>query len=196
MDISCAIMAGGKNARLGGRNKAFIKIDNATIIHKTINILKGLFSEIMLVTNAPHDFKMYENDAHIITDIIKDVGPLGGIHSALVNTTKEAVFFVACDMPFLHNGTIERETDCFNERDCDAFVPKIGNFIEPLHAVYKKSLKDNIDSVVKDSHNYSIKSFLERSRVYYWELEDNPFHRNMFRNLNTQDDLEKVRGIL
>ena len=62
-----------------------------------------IFKEVILVTNSPEDYVLFENECRIIPDIIKDKGPLGGIHSALSNTAKKAVFFVACDMPYLHN---------------------------------------------------------------------------------------------
>ena len=59
MDIACAILAGGKNSRMG-RNKAFIEIDNLPIIEKILNVLKKEFSEIILVTNSPSDFLLYQ----------------------------------------------------------------------------------------------------------------------------------------
>lgn len=193
MNISGAILAGGKNKRMGGKNKAFINIGKATIIEKTINLLKPIFDEIILVTNSPGDYRAYEKDCHIITDIIKDSGPLGGIHAALAHTSKTGVFFVACDMPFLHNEVILRQLDCFNKIKCDAVVPRRGGLIEPLHAVYKSSLQDKVRSYLKKSNDYSVKGFLDTVDAYYLDLEENLFYRNIFRNLNTPQDLKAVR---
>ena len=195
-NIAGAILAGGKNQRIGGHNKAFVQINGISIIQRTINILKEIFAEVILVTNSPQDYKSYQREAIIITDLIKDVGPLGGIFSALSQTTKKGAFFVACDMPFLHNGIILRQIDCFNELDFDVLMPRIGNFIEPLHAIYRKGLKENIYRFLKDGNNYSIKSFLQRANVRFWDLEDNLFHRKIFKNLNTYQDVEETKGVL
>ncbi|MFH1317730.1 MAG: molybdenum cofactor guanylyltransferase, partial [Candidatus Omnitrophota bacterium] len=100
--ISCAILAGGKNRRMG-KNKAFIEVDGISLLKKNIVLLQQIFTEITIVTNSPKEYISFKNDASIITDKIKDIGPLGGIFSALSTTSKESVFFVACDMPFLHN---------------------------------------------------------------------------------------------
>ncbi|MBI4739917.1 molybdenum cofactor guanylyltransferase, partial [Candidatus Woesearchaeota archaeon] len=101
--ISAAILAGGKNSRMSGENKAFIRIGQRPIIEVVIKILEGIFEEIILVTNSPEEYKAYEKRATVCRDIVKNTGPLGGIYSALSTAKEEAVFFVACDMPFLHN---------------------------------------------------------------------------------------------
>lgn len=179
---------------MGGQNKAFLEIGGVPVIESTIRLLKETFKEIILVTNSPRDFQAYAEDAIITEDIIKDAGPLGGIHSALSGTKKEGVFFVACDMPFLHNALIRSQLDCYNKEDCDCLVPRIGHSIEPLHAVYKKSLKGKLCNFLNCGHDRSIRSFLQTANVYYWDLEDTSFNRKIFKNLNTKEDLAEVKG--
>lgn len=191
-NIGSAILAGGRSRRMKGKNKAFISIDGGPpIIRRTIYTLKEISEEIFIVTNSPEDYKLYGKEAIIITDIIKEVGPLGGIHSVLSQTSKEAVFFVACDMPFLHNDIILSQINYFSKINCDCLVAKVGLSIEPLHGIYKKSLKNKIESFLKDNSDYAIRSFLKNSDVGYFELEDNVFYRNAFRNLNTPEDLKE-----
>lgn len=191
-NIAAAILAGGRNRRMGGLNKSLIKIKNTSIIQRTVNILKETFEEIFIVTNSPQDYVPFRKDCFIVTDRIKNVGPLGGIFSGLSETTKEAVFFVPCDMLFLHNALIEQQISRFNELNCDCCVPRIGGFVEPLHAVYKKSLKDDISRFLKSNSFYSVKSFLHKADVYYWDLEDSTFIKKIFRNVNTQRDLKEA----
>ncbi len=195
-NIGAAILAGGKNSRMSGSNKAFIKINGAAIIERSIKILQGIFEELIIVTNSPEEFKSFGKEATIITDIIKNVGPLGGIHAALSVTSKKGIFFVACDMPFLHNALILRQLKDFEKASCECLVPRIGGSIEPLHAVYKKSLKDKISSFIKEGADYSIRGFLETINVCYWDLESSRFNRGIFKNLNTKEDLENAGGFL
>lgn len=192
--VGCSILAGGRNARMGGENKAFLKIDNIPMIERIIAILKEISDEILLITNSPGDYHQYEKDCCIITDRIKGVGPLAGIHAGLLKTRKEALFFTACDMPFLHNALILRQINCFNQTNCDAVVPRRGSFIEPLHAVYKKGLNEYIDQYLEEGKDCSIRGFLKKVRVCYLDLEDTPAHRRVFKNVNTQEDLEGLGG--
>lgn len=190
--VAAAVLAGGKNSRMKGKNKALLRINGVFLIERTAKLLKEIFEEVIIVTNSPGDFKQYKNYAVITEDIIKDTGPLGGIHSALSRTSKEAVFFAACDMPFLHNALILRQLQVFDQTNCECLVPRIESSIEPLHAVYKKDLKDKISAFVKGSKGYSIRSFLKTIDVRYLDLENNRFNRNIFKNLNTMEDLENA----
>jgi len=191
-NITAAILAGGKNSRMSGFNKALIEINGITIIQKTIKILQGIFGEIIIITNSPEEFKLFEKETTIVADTIKNSGPLGGMHAALSVTSKKAVFFVACDMPFLHNALILRQLKDFERTNCECLVPRIGNSIEPLHAVYKKALEGKIESFLKESTDYSVRSFLETVNVCYWDLKNSRMNREIFKNLNTKEDLEKT----
>ncbi|MBU4478866.1 MAG: molybdenum cofactor guanylyltransferase, partial [Candidatus Omnitrophica bacterium] len=187
IDIAGAVLAGGQNKRMGGRNKAFLEIEGVPLIQSTLNIFKELFEEIIIVTNNPEDYTPYEKDCRIVGDILKGFGPLSGIHAALSATSREAVFFVACDMPFLHNEFIKQQILCFNKEGGDALVPRIGESIEPLHAICKKKLTDEISFFLKTSGNYSIREFLKTVSTTYMDLENGFFNKSMFKNLNTPE---------
>lgn len=191
-NIGAAILAGGKSSRMSGLNKALIEINGSSVIQRTIKILRSSFEEIIIVTNSPEEFKLFEKEAMIITDVIKNAGPLGGIHAALSATSKKEVFFVACDMPFLHNAVIHQQLDYFSKINCDSLVPKHGSSIEPLHAVYKKRLKHDIEVFLKNSRHYSIRCFLETVNTHYLELGESRFYKNVFKNLNTPEDLTRI----
>ncbi len=192
-NLAAAILAGGKNSRMAGENKALLKFKGEPLIKRTLRVLRGIFDEIILVTNSAKDFAPLEKEALIVSDILKDAGPLGGIHAGLTATGKDAVFFVACDMPFLHNDIILRELKYFHETPCDCLVPRIGSFLEPLCAIYKKDIKDRIALFLKKSSDRSVKSFLQTINTYYLDLSEDAIHyRNMFINVNTPKELEKI----
>ena len=127
-DIAGAILAGGNNLRMKGRNKSFLKINGTPLIQKTISLFKKLFEEIIIVTNCPPDYAWYEKDALIVTDILKNKGPLGGIHTGLTRATKKRVFFAACDMPFLDEGLIKRILDISEDSEDCAVIPCVKRF--------------------------------------------------------------------
>ena len=97
-------------------------------------------------------------------DLIKGLGPLGGIFTGLKTISDEAGFFVACDMPFL-NAELIRHMAHVTE-DFDVVVPKIDWKIEPLHAIYSKSCIPAIKELI-DNRDYQIFNFFKKVRVRY-----------------------------
>lgn len=185
-NISAIILAGGQNKRMNGRDKAKIVVNGRPILERTITVLRAIFSEVFIVAN---DLNRYNCPGiAVFEDALKNFGPLGGIYTGLDRISSEAGFFVACDMPFLHNEIISRQLELFNRSNCQAIVPRIGDLIEPLHAIYSKCLRNQISRFVKNSRNRSVRGFLAAVDVRYWDLEDNNFNRRSFSNLNTPED--------
>ncbi|MBU1721082.1 MAG: molybdenum cofactor guanylyltransferase, partial [Bacteroidetes bacterium] len=104
-NITSVILAGGKNSRYNGSPKALLEIDGETLYKTAVDKLGKIFNTVVLITNTP---EIFPDDACLkYCDIIKNIGPLGGIHSALVNIhNQEAIFVTAADMPFLNDKII------------------------------------------------------------------------------------------
>jgi len=196
LNIAGVILAGGKNARIGGKCKAFIQLKDKSFLNIITSALEQIFNEILIVTNNPSDFTAFINKYSIITDKIKDVGPLGGINSALYHCSAEAIFVVSCDMPYLNKELIEKQIEFYNKSDCDALIPRIGSFIEPLHSIYKKTTFDILQSFINETQDYSIRNFLKLINVQYMEIEDNKLNRQAFTNINTHEDFERINEII
>jgi len=195
-NLGGAILAGGKSKRMDGINKAFINVEGQPIIHRIMHLYDALFEDIIIVTNTIDDFSDFKNNCILVSDILKNFGPLGGIHSALQHTNKRALFFVACDMPNLHNALMEAMLDRFHLLDCDALVPRIGSAIEPLHSIFSKKLIKDIEIFLKTDKKHSIQNFLQTINVEYFDLENSMTNKKIFNNLNTIEDVarEKRRG--
>ncbi|HPZ08617.1 MAG TPA: molybdenum cofactor guanylyltransferase [Candidatus Eremiobacteraeota bacterium] len=183
-----AILVGGHSRRMG-KNKAFIEIGGKPIIERTINILKDIFKKIIIVADVAEKYSLYKKDCLVVSDIIKDIGPLGGIHAALSYSEKDSVFFVACDMPYLKGDIIRKQLDYFHSINCDILIPRIKDSIEPLHCIYRKIFKERIDAYVKTGEKYAMRRLFHTVNTHYWEIEDTSFYKSIFMNLNTPEDL-------
>jgi len=189
MKLGAAILAGGKNSRMKGQNKAFLDINGVSIIDRGIEVLKKRFNEITIVTNSPENYLLCRNDCAIVTDIIKDKGPLCGIHAGLVHTSKDGVFFIACDMPFLHIGLINRLVEIAGNEDFDCVVPYSDRGIEPLHAVYSKNILPELEkSLYKEG--LPIRQYLERCKCKY--VKARPEELSSFININATEELREM----
>ncbi|MFC1708633.1 molybdenum cofactor guanylyltransferase [Candidatus Omnitrophota bacterium] len=186
-DFAGVILAGGKSSRMGSP-KPFLKLHGKRMIDIALDSFRGVFDEIIIAVDDRNRFVGFQ-DVNIVDDLVKDCGPLGGIHAGLEAISHKNAFFMACDMPYLHIDVIRQLLMQFQKTQCDALVPQIGGAIEPLCAVYRKELKDDLYAFIKKSCNNSAKSFLDTINTCYWIMDDTPFNSHVFRNLNTPNDL-------
>ena len=187
-NVSAVILAGGANKRFQGKTKANIQISGVRIITRTIKILHEIFDDIIIVTNTPDQFKGFSHYT-IVPDEIKNVGPLGGIHAAIKAAKNDSVFVFASDMPCISSKLIKKHIEFYHKRRCDAAIPRIKDFKEPLHAIYNTKIEDKLDDYLKTAHDYSIDSFIKGLNIRYHNLEDTEENRKSFFNINTPQDL-------
>ncbi|MEA1886933.1 MAG: molybdenum cofactor guanylyltransferase [Bacteroidota bacterium] len=189
-DITAAILAGGKNTRFSGRTKAKIIIDGQPMIERIIKVLERVFNDIVIIANNENEFSDYGH-IRITGDIYPDIGPLGGLHSALTNTNSKAVFLVASDMPELNAEVIRHVVDNFNHQKCEALIPDYKGYIEPLHAIYKRDVLERLESFIRTADNYSIREFLKLVDYKYLVIDNIEGVSNPFVNINSPEDLQK-----
>ena len=144
-NISGVILCGGQSLRFGS-NKALTEVGGLPVIKRVADTMVPLFCETILITNSPDDYSFL--DLPMYQDIIKGIGPLGGIYTGLSHIKNNTAFFAACDMPFLNQDLIKYMIDM--SQDYDITVPRQKKFSEPLHAIYSKScipvIQKKIDS--------------------------------------------------
>ncbi|MCP4748529.1 MAG: molybdenum cofactor guanylyltransferase [Desulfobacteraceae bacterium] len=132
---SAVILSGGLNSRMGGKNKAFLKIGGLTILDRLIHTLSPFFSEILLVTREPGLYSGVK--VKVVTDIFEYRASLAGIHAGLCKCKSDFAFIVPCDAPFIDpelvRYVLNQAKSCF-----DIIAPQIRGRFEPLCAVYSK----------------------------------------------------------
>jgi molybdenum cofactor guanylyltransferase len=183
------VLAGGENRRMGV-DKAFLPVAGMPMIEHVLRALRKSVERIIIVTNSPGAYASY--DAVVITDACDKRGPLTGIYSGLLHSRDEYNVVVACDMPFLNSRLLSYMTGLAGQYD--AVLPKIGDFIEPLHAVYRRGLLQVIEDHIKRDQR-KIRGILTGLRVrHVTEKEIDRFDplRRSFINLNTPEEYEEA----
>lgn len=192
-EIEAVVLAGGENRRFKGRVKASLLIDNKPIIEKTLDLFESLFTNITIITNNSAQFEKYSR-FRMIPDIFLKVGPLGGIHAALNNTDLDAIFVIASDMPWVSKELVIKMVDRFSKSDCEVLLPRKDDFIEPLHAIYSKSVYQRLNKFLSTGSKYAIREFLVQTNVEYMDLENIQFDSRAFININTPDDYARFQS--
>lgn len=182
------ILAGGKSSRMGF-DKQFLKIDQRRLMDSLINKLKKEFNEIIIVTNKP---EYYIGLSHkIITDKLKESGPIVGIHAGLLESSSKYPFVVACDMPNINMEYVKYMKTFIHDESLDGCVTNFMDWIEPFSSFYSRDLVEDIEKHI-DGGRRSIHSMLKSLNIKYISEEDaRRFSPNwdMFLNLNTREDL-------
>ncbi len=187
--LSAIILAGGKNSRMNGLNKARLKVDGLTVLDRTLAVLRPLSDDILIVANDPLAFA--DLDMFIATDVIREPGSLSGIHAGLFYARHSHALAVSCDMPFLDPEML----DCVLSRaepKFDVVIPKTSLGMEPLCAVYSKRCVPFIQKRLQQK-KMRISGFFDAVRVKTIPESTlrgaDPELRSFF-NINTPEQLE------
>jgi len=120
---SVAILAGGDARRFGGRDKGALVVDGRTILERQISELSTVTPDVRVIRRED--------------DLVPGCGPLGGLHAALNAARGDALFLVACDMPFVTAALAAYLLTLAG--DVDAVVPRTERGYHPLCAVYGRA---------------------------------------------------------
>ncbi|MBS3969843.1 MAG: molybdenum cofactor guanylyltransferase [Clostridia bacterium] len=190
MKFSAVILAGGKSSRMK-MNKALLPAGDKSFIETIAGELAKHFNEVIIITNTlqTYEFLPYKK----YPDIIKDKGPLGGIHSGLNHASNEYSFVTACDMPFIDGAAALRL--CNMADGYHGVVPKKGEYLQPLFAVYSKRCIPYIEKCLAQEQ-YRIISFYPYVQILFPDWDQLLGHENAaktFFNINTPEDLKIYR---
>ena len=183
------ILAGGKNRRMG-TNKAFLVVNGARIIDRTVGIFKGIFEEVIIVTNDPLAY--LDQNVTIVTDILPEKGALGGLYTGLFFAPHDRAFVCACDMPFIDGKFIEymiRKGSPY-----DIVSPDAGDGLQPMHAVYDKKCLPAIKSLLGQG-KLKITDVYKSARTLTIRgdiIDTFDPEKKMFLNVNTYQDLQTI----
>jgi molybdopterin-guanine dinucleotide biosynthesis protein A len=194
-NISAVILAGGASKRFNGLVKPKIIINGKMIITRILETIGELFDEIIIVTNTPEEFEEFPN-CRITGDYFMFKGPLSGIHSAMKESKKKALFVFAGDMPLLEKDYIISQAAFYKKNKCDILIPQIDDNIEPLHGIYRNSLRNILEEYLKGDNDYAIREFFKVTDVSFMKIENTEKSRNAFSNINYPSDVTKVNKLL
>ncbi|RKZ01815.1 MAG: molybdenum cofactor guanylyltransferase [Candidatus Hydrothermota bacterium] len=192
------ILAGGKSTRVG-KDKALLRFGGNLLIELIFLNIKDLFERVVIVANPVNITRLNSlfynqiksRKVQVITDILPEKGPLGGIYSGLKASESDKVFVLACDMPFTNQKLIRYIVS--QSEGYDVVVPHTYRGFEPLHAVYSKSALKVIEEHLR--HNkLKVSSIFGKLKVrFIEECEIRKFDPNLMflNNLNTKHELKK-----
>ena len=196
LDISCIVLAGGKGLRLG-RDKALERVDNSSLLQRVVSQLSSFSSDIIVVTagdKSPSRF-IGGSRLRVVVDAYPGEGALVGLGTGLAASNSWHNLVVACDMPFLNQDLLRYMIQL--SPGFDLVVPRVGELVEPLHAVYAKSCLAPVERLIEQG-NLRVDALFDLVKVRYVETDEidrfDPQHLSFF-NINTRADLERAKQL-
>ena len=193
MRVTGVIQAGGKSTRMGGEPKALLELGGRRIIERVLDVVRAVVDDVLIVTNTPALYAFL--GVPMVPDVYPDHGSLGGIFSGLTAAGGDAAFTVACDMPFLRADVAQLVIGRAGE--ADVVVPRVGEQLETLHALYAKTCLPPMEARLK-AGRLKIVGFFDDVRVV--EVAEADVARRaepevVFMNVNTPDELARARAL-
>jgi molybdopterin-guanine dinucleotide biosynthesis protein A len=187
-----AILAGGQSQRLGGRNKAALKIGAATVLDRQLSRLRPVVDRIIIVANDAAAFAW--TALPVIPDLTPGDGALGALRTAIHAARTDRTLVIACDMPFVSEALLSYLVEV--GRTADIAIPRTARGYEPLCATYSRRCADELARLI-EQHRFKLSEVALIPGLIIRELgpdELEPFgpEETMFFNINTSDDYARA----
>lgn len=193
MNIGALILMGGKNSRMEGNIKGLLKINEITFLEQIISVLED-FPTIYLSVNkrfSTEEIKKYEEmGLSVIVDIYDDIGPIGGMYSAIKNCKEDYLFITACDMPFINKDLINVLQSNMKQNIDIALFSK-NKLLYPLGAIYSKNVIPFMEKLISNKE-YKLSKLIRNSKFVELPLEDTNLSDNIFENINTLQEYDQL----
>jgi molybdopterin-guanine dinucleotide biosynthesis protein A len=146
VDATAIILTGGKSSRMG-RPKALLPFGGEPLIAHTVRTLRSLFAHAVIV--AAPDQELPALPVTLVRDELPFQGPVGGICYGLKAASGDFAFVTSCDAPFLNLPLIAFLTEQIS--NYDVVVPYWQDRLQPLHAVYRKTVAPLLEEQLERS---------------------------------------------
>lgn len=184
--IDCYILAGGKSSRMG-TDKGLMPLKGKPLIERIIEQLSPVFERIIIVSNN-EEYKKF--GLEVIADLIKDIGPAGGIHAALHHLQAQSAFIISCDMPFITSASVSFMIS--RKIDSQITLPVVTQKIQPLFGVYSKDCLPEWERLLEKKiiKLQEMVSHFSLSKIEIGKV--NCVNGLLFSNINDKEDFEKA----
>jgi molybdopterin-guanine dinucleotide biosynthesis protein A len=194
------VLAGGLARRMGGGDKALIKIGRSTILDRVLATLSGQCVDIII--NANGDPKRFEDTGCIVVpdNVPGFAGPLAGILAGLdwlaaQNNGIEWMVSVPGDCPFLPDDLVERLHEA--RRKMGAGVPlacaRSGEWRHPVVGLWPVALRGDLRKALVDEDLRKIEVWTARHGIAIADWPTEPI--DPFFNVNTPEDAKRAEQV-
>jgi len=194
--VVCAgfVLAGGRSSRMG-REKALLEINGTPLLLRAAQLLAPLCSGVTIV-GTPERYQHLGFAA--IADEQPDIGPLGGILTALGHADSPWNLVTACDLPYLTADWLRYLMGRAAASPARVVLPESDSGPEPLCAVYHREAAAAIRAEITRGQLKVTRALQSLPVERVSPADIRPFDPRgvLFQNLNTPEDYQRARADL
>ena len=198
-EVPAVILSGGESRRMGRNDKAFLSIEDKTLLEITLERLHRQTQQIAINTNS-NDPKYLAYNLPVLNDAISGfLGPLAGIFTAMKWANQmgyKSVATIAVDTPLFPENLLKK-LHCKMEMSNSDIVfagtstdYKKKKLLHPVFGLWKTSLyndlRKELESGVRKVTNWSERH--KASNVFFQDKHLDPFF-----NVNSPEDIIILR---
>ena len=185
--FSAALFAGGQSRRMG-RDKAVVEIGGEALWKRQLATLRQLNPTQLFICGRP-DVEYVGAGCEVITDVVPNAGPIGGLVTALQHVSTEILLVLAVDLPAMQPWFLERLVlRALASRR--SIIPQGPQGLEPLAAVYRIESRGVAEECLR-AGEFRMRSLVaaleERGLAELYRAGEGELP--LFRNVNTPEEL-------
>ena len=187
------VLAGGKSQRFG-EDKSQVKLADKLLINYILSEIIDEFNELLIISNNSIEFQKSEKIS-VINDFKKDLGPLGGVLSAMkwVKDNNKAYQWISTfptDTPFFKNSILKNFFKKIHPEEGKLFFIKSNNTRHNIFGLWSIDLISKLEKDLEKGER-KVESWANSIGVNTINMQ---FEKNdPFFNINTKEDLEKAK---
>jgi len=192
------VLAGGLARRMGGGDKARIKIGGASILQRVLACLRLQCSGIIINANGD-PARFADTGLPVVADSVPDfAGPLAGILAGLdwAAQNAPAVVWLASvpgDCPFLPKDLVARLHDARAASNVPLACARSGEWRHPVVGLWPVKLREDLRHALVGEDLHKIELWTARHGIAIAEWAAVPF--DPFFNVNTPKDVAQAEAI-
>ena len=195
-NILGVVLAGGQSKRFGA-DKSQVNLEGKILINYILSEIVDVFNEILIVANSNIEF-MQSKKISRIEDFQKDLGPLGGVLSAMKwikqnNKNYQWISTFPSDTPFFKKELLEDFYEKINFNESKLFFIKSNNTRHNIFGLWSLELLNQLEEDLIKKGERKVELWANSIGVKNIDMQ---FKNNdPFFNINTKEDLENAKKI-
>lgn len=191
-DLTGLVLAGGRAARLGGRDKGLIEVGGRALVDYAIAVLRQLTPRILISANR-HRADYASRGWPVLADALVDYpGPLAGILTALEQLETERLLVMPCDAPLASPALLDRLVAAQDSQGGTACLARDSERLQPTFCLLKREVAPSLRRFL-DAGERKTQIWLQSLAPVIVDCSDHP---DWFANVNTPEDLRRIEAML
>lgn len=183
--MQALILAGGYSRRMG-QDKAWLRYHQQPQWLHLLSLLRPLADQVYLSLRADQ-VAQFSAETPYLVDHPRDIGPMGGILTALRHASQVPWLVLACDLPWLDRSTLDFLLAARDlGQDLTAFRSPADGEPEPLIAIWEPGCLPALEAACA-AQQYSLRRLMRQLRLNLIDAPD----PQALRNVNRPEDYSR-----